>query len=70
MTWLTSTLGESLGRFSFRPWKLTVSLTQKGNAIVMVRASNKNGEVQPLRASWNHGGYRRHAIESVAINVT
>lgn len=70
LTWLTSTLGESLGRFSFLPWKLTVSFAQKGKATVMVRASNKNGEVQPLRASWNHGGYRRHAIESVAINVT
>lgn len=70
IAWLTSTLSESLGRFSFLPWKLTVSFAQKGEATIMVRASNKNGEVQPLRASWNHGGYRRHAIESVAINVT
>jgi hypothetical protein len=23
----------------------------------MLRASNKNGEAQLLRASWNHGGY-------------
>ena len=69
LTWHASTLGENLGRYSFRPWKLAVSFPQKGDTTIMVRASNKNGEVQPLRATWNHGGYRRHAIESVAINV-
>ena len=69
LNWLASTLGENLGRYSFRPWKLAVSFPQKGEVVIMVRASNKNGEVQPLRATWNHGGYRRHAIESVAINV-
>ncbi|MEO1886670.1 MAG: oxidase, partial [Methyloprofundus sp.] len=62
-------LGENLGRFSFREWTLATTFTQKGDAILMVRASNNNAEVQPLKADWNPGGYRRHAIESTAVTI-
>lgn len=69
ISWRASTLGDALGRYSFRGWKLDISFPQKGDLTLMVRASNRNGEVQPLRATWNHGGYRRHAIETVAIKI-
>ncbi|HIG64475.1 MAG TPA: oxidase [Methyloprofundus sp.] len=68
-TWKAATLGENLGRFSFREWTLATTFTQKGDAILMVRASNNNAEVQPLKADWNPGGYRRHAIESTAVTI-
>lgn len=68
-TWRVATLGENLGRFSFREWTLATTFPQKGDAILMVRASNNNAEVQPLKADWNPGGYRRHAIESTAVTI-
>ena len=68
-TWRTATLGQDLGRYSFRPWRLSVSFEHKGAAALMVRASNRQGEVQPASADWNPGGYRRHAVESYAITV-
>jgi len=34
-----------------------------------VRASNRQGEIQPLKADWNPSGYRRHAIESTPITI-
>ena len=68
-TWKAATLGKSLGRFSFREWKLLTTFSRKGNAVLMVRASNNNGEVQPLKADWNPAGYRRHVIESTPVTI-
>ncbi|NOQ17273.1 MAG: molybdopterin-dependent oxidoreductase [Methyloprofundus sp.] len=68
-TWRAASLERSLGRFSFRAWKLAVSFTAKGAVLLMVRASNNSGEVQALKADWNPGGYRRHAIESTPITI-
>lgn len=68
-TWKATTLSESLGRFSFREWKLDTTFRQKGNAVLMVRAGNNKGEVQPVKADWNPGGYRRHAIETTPVTI-
>lgn len=68
-TWRTAALAKSLGRFSFREWTLATTFTHKGNTVLMVRASNHNGEVQPLEADWNPGGYRRHAIETTPVTI-
>lgn len=68
-TWRATKLSENLGRFSFREWRLDTTFTQRGNAVLMVRASNNKGEVQPLKADWNPGGYRRHAIETTPVTI-
>jgi sulfite dehydrogenase (cytochrome) subunit A len=68
-TWKATKLSESLGRFSFREWKLDTTFRQKGNAVLMVRAGNNKGEVQPVKADWNPGGYRRHAIETTPVTI-
>ena len=68
-TWREATLGKDLGRYSFREWRLTVSFARKGPVVLMVRATNRQGEVQPLTADWNPGGYRRHAVESTAVTI-
>ena len=68
-TWRTAALAKSLGRFSFREWTLATTFTHKGNTVLMVRASNHNGEVQPLEADWNPGGYRRHVIETTPVTI-
>jgi len=68
-TWRAATLGENLGRFSFREWKLATTFSYKGSTVLMVRASNNNGEVQPLQADWNPAGYGRHVIESTPVTI-
>lgn len=67
--WREATLGSDLGRFSFREWKTTVTFDRKGKAVLMVRATNRNGEGQPATADWNPAGYRRHVIESTAVVI-
>ena len=68
-TWRAAALGEDLGRFSFREWRLPVSLASKGAAILMVRATSMQGETQPMEAVWNPAGYRRNVIESTSVTV-
>jgi len=46
-----------------------VTFSQKGNAILMVRAYNQKGEGQPATADWNPAGYRRHVIESTSVTI-
>lgn len=68
-TWEDATLGEDLGRFSFRQWRLPVTFAQKGKVLMQVRATSNKGEVQPLTASWNPAGYLRNVVESTPINI-
>ncbi|MCX2900188.1 molybdopterin-dependent oxidoreductase [Pseudomonas mandelii] len=68
-SWREARLGEDLGRFSFREWTLAFTFTRKGATQLMVRASNRAGESQPLQADWNPGGYRRHVVETSHVTV-
>ncbi|MEC5212029.1 sulfite dehydrogenase [Polaromonas sp. CG_9.5] len=67
--WKTAALGHDLGRFSFREWRLPVRFERRGKAVLMVRATNHKGEVQPAIADWNPGGYRRHVVESTPVTI-
>ena len=49
-TWQRATLGESLGKYSFRPWQFTLPPRAAGRLSVMARASNTQGTVQPAGA--------------------
>ena len=42
---------------------------QKGTAVLMVRASNRHGDVQPDTATWNPAGYRRNVIETTNVVI-
>ena len=69
-TWRGATLGKNLGRFSFREWRIAVKFSKQGKALLMVRATNNSGEVQPSKASWNPAGYLRNVIESTPVIIT
>ena len=68
-SWQAARLGQDLGRFSFREWQASMSFAQTGPVQLMVRATNRSGEVQPALASWNGAGYRRQVIESVPVTI-
>ncbi len=68
-TWLTATLGENLGPFSFRRWRLSWNSPAAGDYRLMVRATSNRGETQPAAAGWNRSGYMRNVIEELPIQV-
>jgi sulfite dehydrogenase (cytochrome) subunit A len=68
-TWLGTTLGENLGPYSFRRWKLAWTPPAAGDYRLMVRATSNSGETQPAVAGWNRSGYMRNVIEEMRIRV-
>jgi sulfite dehydrogenase (cytochrome) subunit A len=65
-SWKAATLGEDLGKYSFREWRTIVNL-QKGDHVLMVRATNRIGQSQPMEALWNSAGYMRNAVEATHV---
>jgi DMSO/TMAO reductase YedYZ molybdopterin-dependent catalytic subunit len=66
-TWQAATLGEDLGRYSFREWTIPFTPARKGPCELSVRAVNRIGQSQPATALWNPQGYMRNVVEHVRI---
>jgi sulfite dehydrogenase len=67
-SWKSAALGEDHGKHSFREWR-TVSNLAKGNHILMVRAINRIGQSQPMKALWNPAGYMRNVVERIRLQA-
>lgn len=67
-TWQQARLGEDLGPYSFREWRLDLPLA-KGSHAVKVRAFSAAGETQPLEALWQPAGYMRNVVETITLEV-
>jgi hypothetical protein len=68
-TWADAELGDSsLGRWAWRPWRFRWD-AEPGEHVLCCRASDTAGNVQPLEAPWNLGGYANNAVQRVAVTV-
>jgi DMSO/TMAO reductase YedYZ molybdopterin-dependent catalytic subunit len=67
-SWQDATLGEDLGRYSFRGWQAPVTL-QPGEYALQVRAVSNAGETQPTTQPWNPAGYLRDVIETTTVRA-
>ena len=67
-SWNGAALGEDLGRYSFRPWSLALNLPA-GSHDLSVRAINRAGQTQPMKALWNPSGYMRNVVERVRVQA-
>jgi sulfite dehydrogenase len=66
-TWRDAELGADLGRYAFREWKAPFTAKAPGALRLMARATNRDGETQPLEATWNPAGYMRNVVETVEV---
>ncbi|MEO8428709.1 MAG: molybdopterin-dependent oxidoreductase [Verrucomicrobiota bacterium] len=65
--WREAELGEDLGKYSFRPWRVAFSPTQSGSFELKAKAMNRVGQSQPLEPLWNPAGYMRNVVETVRV---
>ena len=65
-TFAPAVLGEDLGKFSFREWTASVTLSA-GDHALKVRATNVLNESQPMEATWNPSGYLRNVVETTRV---
>ncbi len=64
--WAAATLGEDLGKYSFRAFQTTMRLAP-GTHKMLVRATAKDGGAQPTEPRWNPAGYMRNVVETVTV---
>ena len=67
-SWTDATLGDDLGKYSFRQWRLPLTLSP-GAHVLKVRATGGDGETQPASALWNPRGYMRNVVEAVRVTA-
>jgi len=68
-TWSGTTLDPDLGQYSFRRWRFVWTPPVRGAQGLLVRAIARDGQIQPLKAGWNRGGYMQNAIEELPVTV-
>ncbi|MET0241158.1 MAG: molybdopterin-dependent oxidoreductase [Sphingobium sp.] len=66
--WRQADLGEDLGGYSFRQWRVSLSLP-RGKHVVQVRATGRDGEVQPMEPRWQPAGYMRNVVETLTLSA-
>jgi len=67
-SWNDATLGNDLGKYSWRRWTAEWKPPAKGTYRLMVRATTNSGETQAV-SQWNRSGYQRDVIEHVDVVV-
>jgi DMSO/TMAO reductase YedYZ molybdopterin-dependent catalytic subunit len=68
-SWHAAHLGADSGRYGFRLWEATVPALKPGGYRLWARCTNAERETQPMRATWNPGGFMRNVAESIAVHA-
>jgi DMSO/TMAO reductase YedYZ molybdopterin-dependent catalytic subunit len=66
--WIDATLGAPVSEFAWRSWRY-VWQAQTGEHELCCRAEDAAGNVQPLRATWNTGGYCNNEVQRIKVVV-
>lgn len=67
-TWQDAKLDKDQGRYGFRRFEASLPVA-RGQVVLMSRATNADGAVQPMKANWNPGGYMRNCVEPCPVEI-
>ena len=68
-TWSAAKLGHQQARYAWRLWTYDWKTPKSGEYIVMSRATDSRGRIQPATPLWNPSGYLYNAVDQVKIRV-
>jgi DMSO/TMAO reductase YedYZ molybdopterin-dependent catalytic subunit len=68
-TWLQADLERGAGLLSSKGWRCDIRL-DPGRHILMARATDANGDIQPMDPPWNARGYANNLIHKVGFEVS
>jgi len=68
-TWSPARLGTDHARYAWRQFEYEWHVTDPGSHLIMSRADDDQGRVQPIVAQWNPSGYLWNAIDQVRVDV-
>jgi DMSO/TMAO reductase YedYZ molybdopterin-dependent catalytic subunit len=68
-TWRPARLTSPATRFGWRLWEYAWTPSTEGRHVLLARARDSKGDVQPLVAEWNPSGYLWNAVARADVNV-
>ncbi|MFM8433057.1 MAG: molybdopterin-dependent oxidoreductase, partial [Bacteroidota bacterium] len=68
-TWQLARLDGELGKYAWRRWRFNWIPEKTGMNHLMVKATSRSGESQPV-TQWNRSGYMKNEIEMLSVFVT
>ncbi len=69
-TWKPARLGKDQAPFAWRLWDYSWTPEQEGHYIVLARARDAAGDVQPLVQEWNPSGYLWNVVHSIGVTIS
>jgi len=68
-SWREATLGREDFPSAWRLWQYEWSPSNKGFYVLMCRATDRAGNVQPMEAAWNPSGYLWNSVDRLEVIV-
>ncbi len=68
-SWHPAHLGKDHERYAWRSFEYEWRVTEPGSYLIMSRATDEKGRVQPMVSQWNPSGYLWNAIDQVRIDI-
>jgi len=68
-SWRRSNLGENYGNYSWRQFTGRIHFDHSGDFVLMARATNATGDIQPDTLTSNPGGYHNNKIQKITVHV-
>lgn len=68
-TWTPARLGKERERYAWQSFAHEFNIARPGSYLLMARATDEKGNVQPVAPQWNPSGYLWNVIDKVRINV-
>jgi DMSO/TMAO reductase YedYZ molybdopterin-dependent catalytic subunit len=68
-TWRLAKLGKEREKYAWQSFESEFSISKPGSYLLMARATDDKGNVQPVAPQWNPSGYLWNVIDKVRINV-
>ncbi|KAA3643492.1 MAG: sulfite oxidase [Chloroflexi bacterium] len=68
-SWVEVELGEQTSRYSMCRWSYHWHPQATGEQTIIARATDAAGNMQPMEAVWNTGGYANNQVQTITVNV-
>jgi sulfite oxidase len=68
-TWTPARLGKERERYAWQSFEHELNISAPGSYLVMSRATDEKGQIQPVAPQWNPSGYLWNVVDKVRINV-
>ena len=68
-SWVMARLGKEREKYAWQSFEYEFNIPTAGSYLLMARATDDKGRVQPIAPQWNPSGYLWNVIDRVRINV-